>query len=435
MIKLQHLLLENPDTVWYNQNSYSYMTKHNRSAFLVYDDLINKHESYFGYDHTTKKFYSNDDGLVDKVEKLSNAPANNRITQVIKSLRDGNNGGSHYDVWLILELMNRGRGNQPLNRGRFFEVPDNTKPGGKVCIMTFWYVEEKADKYKDTWDKMCKDLRLNPKEILYNPGSRVMTYDEFYKTGKQDKPVDKHTSTYDPDTFKVGDKIRLKGFPDTNGVITHIGGDNTHIDGNHNTIEITKSTYPFGAFRLGRSIKLRSSDIELDTTNASDNTPVWIHPDDSSGPGGTFGPDDTVAGSAKLDKVIKDKEEEHTKLSGELHSKKAVGKNNKPRTPEETAALEKEVNGLAFEIAILSDLLNSGEKYYTHNVKDVVATSVQRKLHALEKEKKNRYSLIAQAEKQYGMPIAQIRSKYRNVPLDQLVKKESLYKKLLKALF
>jgi len=98
MIKLQHLLLENPDTVWYNQNSYSYMTKHNRSAFLVYDDLINKHESYFGYDHTTKKFYSNDDGLVDKVEKLSNAPANNRITQVIKSLRDGNNGGSHYDV-------------------------------------------------------------------------------------------------------------------------------------------------------------------------------------------------------------------------------------------------------------------------------------------------------------------------------------------------
>jgi len=41
---------------------------------------------------------------------------------------------------------------------------------------------------------------------------------------------------------------------------------------------------------------------------------------------------------------------------------------------------------------------------------------------------------IAQAEKQYGMPIAQIRQKYRNVPLDQLVKKESLYKKLLKAL-
>jgi len=408
------------------------------------------------------------------------------------------------DVWLILELMNRGRGNQPLNRGRFFEVPDNTKPGGKVCIMTFWYVEEKADKYKDTWDKMCKDLRLNPKEILYNPGSRVMTYDEFYKTGKQDKPVDKpvdkHTSTYDPDTFKVGDKakvigfnvtgvvlsinaakyiklkvtksdvikvpvgsefdfpdyglqldvdkpvstgdsvtfkvgdkIRLKGFPDTNGVITHIGGDNTHIDGNHTTIEITKSTYPFGAFRLGRSIKLRSSDIELDTTNASDNTPVWIHPDDSSGPGGVV-PDDTVAGSARLDKVIKDKKEEHNTLSGELHSKKTVGKNDKPPTPEEKAALEKEVDSLEIEIKILYDLLNSGEKYYTHNVKSVVATSVQRKLHALEKEKKNRYSLIAQAEKQYGMPIAQIRSKYRNVPLDQLVKKESLYKKLLKAL-
>ena len=48
--------------------------------------------------------------------------------------------------------------------------------------------------------------------------------------------------------------------------------------------------------------------------------------------------------------------------------------------------------------------------------------------------KKKTYSLVKQAEKQYGMPIAQIRQKYRNVPLDQLVKKESLYKKLLKAL-
>jgi len=96
--------------------------------------------------------------------------------------------------------------------------------------------------------------------------------------------------------------------------------------------------------------------------------------------------------------------------------------------------LEKEVNGLEFEIKILKDLLASGEKYYTHNIKSVVNTVVQRKLHALEKEKQDRYSLIAQAEKQYGMPIAQIRQKYRGIPLDQLVKKESLYKKLLKAL-
>jgi uncharacterized protein (DUF2126 family) len=62
------------------------------------------------------------------------------------------------------------------------------------------------------------------------------------------------------------------------------------------------------------------------------------------------------------------------------------------------------------------------------------STLFSRKLHVKQKEKQDRYSLIAQAEKQYGMPIAQIRQKYRNVPLDQLVKKESLYKKLLKAL-
>jgi hypothetical protein len=135
-----------------------------------------------------------------------------------------------------------------------------------------------------------------------------------------------------------------------------------------------------------------------------------------------------------LEQVIHNKNKEFVEKSGKLHSAGAVGKNDKPPTPEEKAALEKEVDGLDIEIKILRDLLASGEKYYTDNIKDVVATSVQRKLHALEKEKKNRYSLIAQAEKQYGMPIAQIRQKYRGIPLDKLVKKESLYKKLLKAL-
>jgi nitrate reductase beta subunit len=135
-----------------------------------------------------------------------------------------------------------------------------------------------------------------------------------------------------------------------------------------------------------------------------------------------------VAGSAKLDKVIEDKVESYSEKRGKLHATGATF------TTAEKQNLENEVDSLEIEIKILYDLLNSGEKYYTHNVKSVVATSVQRKLHAKEKEKQDRYSLASQAEKQYGMSIAQIRSKYRNVPLDQLVKKESLYKKLLKAL-
>ena len=130
----------------------------------------------------------------------------------------------------------------------------------------------------------------------------------------------------------------------------------------------------------------------------------------------------------QLDKVIDDKTQEFVEKRGKLHSTGATF------TPSEKQNLENEVDSLEIEIKILNDLLTSGEKYYTDNVKDVVATSVQRKLDAKQKEKQDRYSLIAQAEKQYGMPIAQIRQKYRNVPLDQLVKKESLYKKLLKTL-
>ena len=78
--------------------------------------------------------------------------------------------------------------------------------------------------------------------------------------------------------------------------------------------------------------------------------------------------------------------------------------------------------------------MTSGEKSYTDNIKSVVNTVVQRKLHAKQKEKQDRYSLIAQAEKQYGMPIAQIRQKYRGVPLDKLVKKESLMREILRSI-
>ena len=134
------------------------------------------------------------------------------------------------------------------------------------------------------------------------------------------------------------------------------------------------------------------------------------------------------AASVKLDKVIDDKVEEYSEKRGKLHTTGATF------TTVEKQNLENEVDSLEIEIKILYDLLNSGEKYYTHNVKSVVATSIQRKLHVKQKEKQDRYSLASQAEKQYGMPIAQIRAKYRNVPLDQLVKKESLYKKLLKSL-
>jgi hypothetical protein len=129
-----------------------------------------------------------------------------------------------------------------------------------------------------------------------------------------------------------------------------------------------------------------------------------------------------------LEKVIDDKTQEFVEKRGKLHSTGATF------TPAEKQNLENEVDSLEIEIKILNDLLNAGIKNYTDNVKSVVATSVQRKLDAKQKEKQDRYSLIAQAEKQYGMPIAQIRQKYRGIPLDQLVKKESLYKKLLKAL-
>ena len=412
--------------------------------------------------------------------------------RAISNLKNGNSGGGHLDIENLLKGIGRfGIYADPILKGRIFEVDDakdvvddsdlkieSAIPSGKGIIVTFWDSKrDKIIKYKDQYEKVITFNGYDPKECLYEPSMNFYTYDNFYNDGPSisEKPSKTTTDTTSRNlqtggnsvSFKVGDEVRMKGLADIMGVVTH-------IDGNYVTVNITSSKYQFGPFRQGRDIKQLASGMEriqpVAGTKASDSFSVGdkvkvkgmnvygevlsisaayniklkvTKSDLRTVPVGSefdfpyYGlqSDNTVAASAKLDKVIHNKNKELVDKSGELHSKKTVGKNDdKPPTPAEKAKLEKEVNGLDFEIKILRDLLASGEKYYTDNVKDVVATSVQRKLHALEKEKQDRYSLVKQAEKQYGMPIAQIRQKYRGVPLDQLVKKESLYKKLLKAL-
>ena len=190
--------------------------------------------------------------------------------------------------------------------------------------------------------------------------------------------------------FKVGDKVKYKGY-DTYGEIKF-------IDKNTIIVKINQSDVPL--MPVGVSFSFPPSALELDKRTQGET----------------------------IEKVIDDKTQEFVEKRGKLHSTGATF------TPAEKQNLENEVDSLEFEIKILNDLLTSGEKYYTDNVKDVVATSVQRKLDAKQKEKQDRYSLVKQAEKQYGMPIAQIRQKYRNVPLDQLVKKESKLKEILRSI-
>jgi hypothetical protein len=485
------LLLESPDTVYYKRKTYSYRSPANKCAFLVYKDEKSGKNTIFGYSYE-KDFYCDDAEVLKDVDELSKQPSIKLDTnknsddqlsywgqRAISNLKNGNSGGGHLDIENLLKGMGRfGAYADPLLKGRIFEVFDDkdvvddsdlkiesTIPSGKGIIVTFWDSKRKEiANYKDQYDKVIEFNGYDPKECLYEPQMNFYTYDNFYNDGPS--ITEKPSQTTKSENFKVGDKVKIKGFAD-------ITGDVTHVDGNHITIEITSSKYSFGAFRQGRALKILASSAELVQplagTKASDSFSVGdkvkvkgmnvagvvlsvsaantiklkVNKSDlKTVPVGSefdfpyYGlePDDTVAASVKLDKVIHNKNKELVVKSSELHSKKTIGKNDKPLTPKEKVAKEKEVNGLEFEIKILNDLLASGEKYYTDNVKDVVATSVQRKLHALEKEKKNRYSLIAQAEKQYGMPIAQIRQKYRNVPLDQLVKKESLYKKLLKTL-
>ena len=425
MISLKRLLVENPDTVYYKKKTYSYTTPANKCAFFIYKDEKSGKNSLFGYSAVKKEFLSDDPEVLKDVDELDKAPdikytdgsrdQNDYWAQkALRQLKSGNNGGGHLQLENLLKGIGRfGIYADPILKGRIFEVDDSpsvtppnldiqiesTIPSGKAIVVTFW--DSKRDriiKYKDQYDKAIEFNGYDPKECLYEPSMKFYTYDEFYKN-EEPKPIVKEPVKDVPkqqdggasEFFKVGDKVKIKGMD--------IFGDVLSIQGNNNiTLKVTQSdmvTVP-----VGSNFQFPYFGLELDNRTQGES----------------------------LEKVIDDKTQEFVEKRGKLHTTGATF------TPAEKANLEREVDGLEIELKMLNNYLKNGGKTYTDELKNLVSRSVQRKLHDKEKQKQDRYSLIAQAEKQYGMPIAQIRQKYRGVPLDQLVKKESLYKKLLKAL-
>jgi len=486
------LLLENPDTVYYKKKTYSYRSPANKCAFLVYKDEKSGKNAIFGYSLVKKDFYCDDPEVLKDVDELSKQPSikldtnknsENQLDywgqKAINYLKSGNSGGGHLDIENLLKGIGRfGFYADPLLKGRIFEVDDakdvvddshlkieSTIPSGKAIIVTFW--DSKRDriiKYKDQYDKVIGFNGYDPKECLYEPSMNFYTYDNFYNDGPSisEKPLKTTTSNTTDSapwntqtggnsvSFKVGDNVKVRGMK-TSGVVVSIAGDKITIKITDTDVEGVSvgSKKSFSSwflepvvinnteFKVGDKVKYKGYDTYGEIKFIDGNTIiVKINQSDIPlmpvGVSFSFPPSalelDKRTQGETIEKVVDDKTQEFIEKRGKLHTTGAKF------TPAEKANLEKEVDSLEIELKILNDLLTAGIKNYTDNVKDVVAKSVQRKLDAKEKEKQDRYSLIAQAEKQYGMPIAQIRQKYRNVPLDQLVKKESLYKKLLKAL-
>jgi len=431
MIRFTDLLKENPDTIFYKKRTYNYVSDSNKCAFLVYKDLKSGKDSTLGYSGDKKEFYCDDDEVLKEIDelKIKKLPDDDRSSteywakRAIERYRVKTNGGGHLELENILEGLGRFSG-EPKLKGRVFLVDEPTGatsinpnldiviessvPSGKSVIVTFWtYLRTDIYPYKDKYNKVLEFIGYKPEDCLYEPGSNFYTYEQFYDTGF-DASDEKRTSSYTPfkyvptvaktephkseaeKFFKVGDKVKVKGMK--------TGGDVLSIDGNNVTIKVT-------------STDVQGVDIGSEKTFSY----AFLEPDTSNK-------------GVSLDKVIDDKTQEFVDKRGRLHTAGAKF------TAAEKANLEREVDSLEIELKVLNDLLNNGVKEYTNNVIDVVSRVVARKLNAKEKEKVDRYSLAAQAEKQYGMPIAKIRQKFRGVPLDKLVKKESLFKKLIKNL-
>ena len=405
MISLR-LLLENPDTLSYQNKNYNYTTPFNRSAFFVYKDKKTRGEELFGYSAEKKEFYSSVPDVLKDIDELKNKDVklvNDLIADDeerdlywakngIERLGQSNNGGGHLSLENILKGLGRGD-DDPIMRGRIFKVDD-----GKI-VVTFWdWKKEKITKYKKYIDQAIEFNGYKPTDCLYEHGSSIVPYDIFYSS---EKPVIKPNLDVDLSTpkpvaepIKVGDIVSLTGMGELRAQVVSM---------------------KFGVRNVYASLKITKSDRPGMPVGEKFNWPVELLTK-------------VKEEGEDIQKMYDDKMDAFVTKSGELHTKGAR------ITPQEKENLQREVDTLELETKKLKMFIDSGITVLTPERKTELETYVNHELKKKHAEKKDAYSLVKQAEKQYGMPIAQIRQKYRGVPLDQLIKKETKLMEILKKL-
>lgn len=482
MIKLKNLLAENPDTLKYGGRRYGYTTPANRSAFFVYRDKKTNKTELFGYSDIKKEFFSSDPSVVAEIKEVEQKDGDNRDHDKlynINRLRKGNNGGGHSNLESILYDIKRLDGDS-ISRARIFEV--DGEDGKKVIICSFWDNKSVALEYMDFWKQAIEINGYKPEEILYEPYINLYTYEQFIDPNYAYRPDKVQISK--GDIVKVGDRVvYYYNSSDASDPYNPRGVIDSIIDNDRVTVKFTLVTKPGGRFFEGNIIEIYPRDLGVwkDTPKPVD-VPKPVEVPKPEQPASTTNKDFSVGDIIKFKflnlyaKILSIKDDEayveivrtsnetpymsvgdkiYYKLSG-LHKassttpeepiapildnktdvfieKRAQLHTTAARfTPQEKQNLEREVDTLEFEIKKLQSFIDSGITTLNDVRKKELEQYVKDEMAKKHSEKKDRYSLIAQAEKQYGMPIAQIRQKFRGVPLDQLVKKESLYKRMMK---
>lgn len=482
MIKLTSLLQENPDTLKYGGKYYRYTSPANRSAFFVYRDKVTHKKELFGYSDIKKEFFSSDPSVVTDIEELEQQYVGSDDSDklyYINRLRKGDNGGGHSNLESILYAIDR-NDNDSISRARIFEV--DGEDGKKVVVCSFWDGKSVALEYMDFWKKAIEFNGYKPEEILYEPYKGLYTYEQFLDPNYTMRPDKVQISG--GNIVKVGDKVvYYYNSSDASDPYNPRGVIDSILDEDRVTIKFTSVTKPGGRFFEGNIIEVYPRDLgvwketpkpvevpkpEQPAVDVGQSTSTTYVDGFSVGDVVKFKSLDlyakilSITGTNARIEIVRSSsglarvgEQFNYPLAG-LHKAASVTTeepiapmlDNKTDvfiekraqlhttaarfTPQEKQNLEREVDTLELEIKKLQSFIDSGittlndarKKELEQYVKDEMA-----KKHA---EKKDRYSLIAQAEKQYGMPIAQIRQKFRGIPLDQLVKKESLYKRIMR---
>jgi hypothetical protein len=182
--KLKSLLLETPDTLTYNGESYKYTDTYNVCAFLVYYN-----DKYFGYSSRIHDFVSNDPSVVsyDMLPDDDEKKKGLRFFKDLKSKYSKTSSGGHYDLGRLLSNFYPKFDDYFDAQARFrvFEVPESLFSDNKKVILTAWYGTEMIKKYASFCIEILKKIGYDPRNVLYEDGEKYpaefLTYDELFK--------------------------------------------------------------------------------------------------------------------------------------------------------------------------------------------------------------------------------------------------------------
>lgn len=197
MIKLKHLLLENPDTIKIDGKSYDFKSDAASHTFLVYYDEMDNKEYWVDYVYPK---YRRDDKIIicenKEVEKILNGARNKEFIKIL-DLQP-----SHINLGLLLFK------NKRITTFKDFDI----KCDGRLFFnkyFTFWRSKNTLIKYKNKLIDFLNNVGINVNSVLIEDHTTREYHSELIPFNNYFNNSDVELSAYEKARLKLAKKLHM----------------------------------------------------------------------------------------------------------------------------------------------------------------------------------------------------------------------------------